>query len=224
MIGHLQHVAGDVAFLKQLALARVLRIAGEEELRIAIAHAHGEGKIVLLVAAVAVLVRGGDPHGHASRQLKGHLGADLHGRLLRIFLFAERLDKLRMLLAFLVVYRHDDPADIDLLEHLVRSADVILVVVGDDHRIDPVDPLARKALDQLLAALVRAGIDEDVLAAGRGDEHGVRLAHVVEIHAQLLRAGKGSSEQERRAGEDHREFFHAGSSRLRISFFEKAPS
>ena len=59
-----------------------------------------------------------------------------------------------MLLALLVIGGHDDRPDVELLEQLVRAADVVLVVVCDDHHVDAADARKGKALREGLALLV----------------------------------------------------------------------
>ena len=140
MVGHLEHITGEIALQEQLRLARGLRVAREEEARVAVRQARDQREIVLLVLAVVRLVGGADLERHvAPGDLKRLLGLqDGHAGCGAL---SQRVGELLVLIAVLFILRHDDLIHRHGLDDLVRAAHVILVKVGDDHHHPHVDYL-----------------------------------------------------------------------------------
>ena len=193
MIRHLQHVAVDIPRAQELRLPRVLRVAGKQEFRFAVGQVGRERKIVLLVRAVIRPLGGGHakprlaerprPFAPGGQNLPLGLGALL-----------QRLHELRVLLALFFVLRQNHPRDGNAFQNLIRAADVILVKMGNNHRVEPLNPFFGKALGQLLAALVRARVDQDARAVLRRNQRRVGLAHIVKRHRHALRP-RGAARQ-----------------------------
>ena len=93
-----------------------------------------------------------------------------------------------------LIIRNHNIIRTDIFDYFRKTADVVLVKVGDDHQVDALDALLLKAGGKLLARLVRARIDEDARPTGRYNERRIRLAHIVKDNTKPLRRKSNSGE------------------------------